>query len=918
MFWDGELRRPWRFLLPEVANHYLKKYCSGSPGFRVSEEGFKEKTQPFYETLLSLGNGYIGSRAVYEENPSGSSPGTYIAGIFDRSAAQVEELVNLPNPLSLMIAAEGEKFDIVTMQVLSNRRVLDMKNGVLVRKTLFRDARRRKYLYQSARFFSMDNPHIGAIKVSLKLIKGAARLTMVDGIDDSVFNSGGLMLAKRRHFDTASAEKKGYMNYTAFSTHSNRHLIAYADYMRVSLGGRNRRLRDRIHNFELKTGHEITFTKLFSVCTGGLDNADSLKKKALSTLRSAVNRGFDELFRRHRDSLAERWDKSDVAVKGDRACQLAIRFNIYHLLISARQEYAHFSVGAKTLSGPGYRGHIFWDTEIYILPFFIRTDPEVARAMLLFRHDTLPAARELAKENGYRGAMYPWEASADGTEQTPRYAKELDGSIGEVRTMDFEHHITADVAYGVYDYVRVTGDTGFLMKYGAEIVLETARFWADRVEYDSKGGRYHIRGVIGPDEFHVNVDDNAYTNCLAAWNLSYAAEIYRKYSSRADFGKLSDSLGLSAAEVEEWEKISEGIAIPESRKYGIIAQFDGYMRLRDVELAGYDRYFMPLAPKRYEHSGELQKTRFIKQADVLLVFHLLPELFSRETLEKNYEYYLPRTLHKSSLSYCLHSVVASELGDSFRAFAFFWAGANIDLLDIAGNTCDGIHAANLGGVWQAAVTGFGGLRIGEEGVSIRPRLPGNFREVRYGFVYRGRRFKVSQTNRKVRIGFMPGKGRDRKIPVEVFGRRLVLEPGRFRTVLNPEHKGGSRMLVKDIIKKENSLTVTGNTPAGDVGEMLINRKISSVPVVDSGKKLLGIISEKNIIKSAVDENFRRLKASDIMEKKVVCLNWNDSLETATKLFTRHPYRRLPVIKQGRVAGVLTRRDIIADFLGGYY
>jgi len=896
---------------------FFEQYLSEDPTFHISESGFNKDRQNFYETILALGNGYIGSRSVYEENTLGSSPGTFITGIFDRSGAQVEELVNLPNPVSFMIAVEGEKFDVMTMKVISNKRVLDMKKALLVRKTVYQDAKGRKFLYQSVRFFSMADPHLGAMKVSLKLLKGSARLTMINGLDDSVYNKGGLMLSRKRHFDTVETDKKENPNYTAFSTHSYRNVIAYGDSLTVEIGNKKFSLIDRIHNFELKTGYEITFYKKFAICTSQDYSMRAIKRETLRIVNSAIKKGFDEILREHTNTMDKRWDKTDVKIDGDSEIQKAVRFNIYHILIAVREEYGHFSVGAKTLSGQGYRGHVFWDTEIYMLPFFILCEPETAKKMLMFRYNTLGQARENAREKGFKGAMYPWETTVNGTEQTPRYAKDVDGSIVEVHTQDFEHHITSDVAFGIANYYRNTGDDEFMIKHGAEIVFETARFWASRVEFDKKDKKYHIRHVIGPDEFHVDVDDNVFTNYMAAWNLSYAYELLQKYSSVRKVKNLCVRMNITKKETDNWKNISKNIAVLYSSKYRIYKQFSGYMRKKDVVITAYDNRFMPEVPKYIAEGGELSKTRLLKQADVLLLFCLFPGSFSREEKIRNYNYYISRTIHKSSLSYSMHSILASQLGDRFRAFTYFWASSHLDIVDVAGNSTDGIHAANLGGVWQALIYGYGGLET-DRGIIISPRLPGHIKNIEFRFFYMGDLYEVKASNRKVDIRFLPGNDSDKsKKKAIVFNREIELSPYRHKTI---EAEGGilKMLTASEIMREENFFTVNIDTPVKEIGTLLIKRKASSVPVVNGNMNLLGIISEKDIIKSTTDEKFEELKARDIMKTEVVTVNHNDSLEKVTKVFTKHPFRRLPVIKGKRVVGIITRRDIIADFLGGYY
>ncbi len=899
-----------------MKNDYFKEYLSKDSTFHIIEKNFSKEKQNINESKFTLGNGFIGSRGIFEENPPGCNPGTFVHGMYDKSGAQVEELINLPNPINMIFSVEGEKIDISTMEVIEHKRVLDMRNGLLVRKTLFTDAKKRRFLYQSMRFLSMASPHTGVMKVSLQLLNGRANLTGINRVDDTVYNRGGYMIPRRRHYNTLKVDTGDSCLYVEFQTNTHKHRIGYCTNRTVKLNGTVENNKDRIYDFSLKKGQAITFNKIFTVYTSNDCRAGNIFKKTKTELKNSYGKGLKTLIREHKKAIRQKWQDSDIKISGDSKIQRALRFNIYHLLISTRKEYAPASIGARTLSGQGYKGHIFWDTEIYILPFFIFTQPDTAKKLLLFRYNTLPQAKQRAGDRGYDGAMYPWESTVSGHEQTPRYAKHIDGSIGEVTTQDYEHHITADVAYSIYQYYQTTGDSRFIYNYGAEIVFETAKFWASRVEYDKADDLYHIDNVTGPDEFHVDVRDNAYTNYLAGWNLRYGAHIYREFKSSKTINKLADKLDIKEDTVKKWEEIGRNMALPDAPAQGIINQFDGYFNKKDYKARNYDMNFLPEIPRYYEHIG-LDKTRLIKQPDVLALFHLFPENFSLKEKKLNYHYYIYRTIHKSSLSYCFHSLLATEFNDTLRGYIFFRAASMIDLDDIAGNTDEGIHAASLGGVWQAAITGFAGLRIKETGLYIHPRLPGNIDNMQFKFYYKGARFKVIVSNKKVKIKFIPKFKKHSLEIVNINGTRVTLFPDKYKTV-NFEEETVKMIYAKDIMKKENFITTGINTPVKKIGQLILENEASSIPVVDVDKNLRGIVSETLIIKATAKENFSKLKASDIMETEVITINCEDTLEKLTEVFTRYPYRRLPVVKDSKVVGVITRKDIIADFLGGYY
>ena len=453
---------------------------------------------------------------------------------------------------------------------------------------------------------------------------------------------------------------------------------------------------------------------------------------AAAALARAERAGPVDLLARHRRAWRERWLDADVVVRGDDRAQRDLRFALYHLIIAADPESDRASVGARSLSGPGYRGHVFWDTEIFLLPFFTWTHPQTARALLAYRHRTLPAARAKAARLGYDGALYAWESADTGEEVTPEYVWLPDGTRLTIVTGLQEHHVAADVAWAVWHYWQVTGDDAFMEDMGAEMVVETARFWASRA-VPGDGGRHHIRTVIGPDEYHEGVDDNAFTNALARWNLRAAAALCERFPAVA---RRLDVEG----ERDRWAEVAAGLQVrfdPETRLY---EQFDGFFALDDERAAD-------LAPRPF--TGELvlgverlRRSQVAKQADVLLIGVLLPGEVDLDVQAANYRYYEPRTSHGSSLSPAMHALVAARVGEEQQAVEYFHLAGGVDLDNRMGNAADGVHIATMGGLWQAAVFGFGGVRPDGDAVRIDPRLPAAWDGLVFPVRWRGTRIAV--------------------------------------------------------------------------------------------------------------------------------------------------------------------------------
>lgn len=727
----------------------------------IEEEGFQQKRQGMRETLFALGNGYVGSRGVLEELPYDSQAGTYIAGVFDNTGAMTAEMVNVPNPIFFRIICGGEKIDPVAMDILEHRRALDMQKGILFRKTIYSNHKKERFNYQSMRFFSMCDKHVGVMRVYFTPLDGPADITVQTMVDTSVTNMGMLTEGRKRHFQVAEVSKLKDMHYLCVETFEKNTLISYASKLIVERNGRRVATPKRVFRFKVKKNEIICFTKIFSVCTSFYINPSELKAVTIKSARKAARLGFDKVLDRHLRVWREKWRSSDVVVDGDPDVEKALKFNIYHMAICGNRKNGKANIGARTLSGEGYRGHVFWDFEIFNLPFFIYTDPETAKHLLLYRYKRLDKARELAGKRGFKGAMFPWESADTGDEVTPGWSKGLDGSVVEIHTMDMEHHITADIAYAVNHYYTATGDDVFMLRYGLELIFETARFWVSRVEYNKKKRRYEIKNVIGPDEFHEGVDNNAYTNIMAKWNLLRAIELYRLFCRRQPEGlrKVAKRLRVTQKELKGWRNIAPRIITHVYKKKNIIEAFDGYFSLKDVPITKLDNNFMPLFPPGVSPRN-VQKTQLVKQSDVVMLLYLFSDIFGGTIKKKSYFYYAKRTMHKSSLSPSIHAIVGSEVGDP-KAYQYFLVSLYTDLRSAHGNTSEGIHAASLGGTWQAVINGFGGIDIKQGILSVNPKLPGHWKKLKFSLKWKRYTLLVSIDKERVELYYKSKKKKDK-------------------------------------------------------------------------------------------------------------------------------------------------------------
>jgi len=445
---------------------------------------------------------------------------------------------------------------------------------------------------------------------------------------------------------------------------------------------------------------------------------DTEESRAAAKLARFEEGGFEPALSAHREAWAQRWEDADVVIDGDSDLQRAIRFAVFHLMASAADD-GEAAVGARGLSGPGYRGHVFWDSDVFVLPFLAATHPAAARAMLEYRVARLPAARAAAKRLGRSGARFPWESARDGIDVTPASARDQAGRPIRIRTGELEEHIVADVAWAAKCYLDWTGDEDFAAGSGRDLLVETARYWASRVRLDADG-RAHIYGVIGPDEYHEPVDDNAFTNVMARWNLRRAAEL------DGDDGERTTWLGLADALVDGFDPVS-----------GLYEQFAGFFRLEPLVIADVAAR-RPIAADLLLGAERVSSAQVLKQADVLMLHHLVPDEVAPDSLAPNLSFYEPRTAHGSSLSPAIHAALFARAGRLSEALAAFDIAARIDLDDLTGSTASGLHLATMGGLWQALVFGFAGIRPRADALAVTPALPPRWEALEVRLRFRGR------------------------------------------------------------------------------------------------------------------------------------------------------------------------------------
>lgn len=701
-----------------------------------------------YESLFCLTNGYLGTRGSYEEGTVKSLPCTFVNGVFDKSETFMRELANLPNWLGIRLYVEKELIGIENCSILEFSRVLDMKHAMLVKRFLLEDKKGRQTLVEGIRFVSRANVHRMAVKLYVTPINYDGIIEVENIVDGSVINFADAPRFKVKHTYLVANERLTENGvYIECATRDNHLHVGTGAFLDAERNGKSV-IKTRqfyafgeqtieFQDFDAEQGVTTEITKYASIYTERDLPKYELHSAVKNEIDAFVERGFEQELAEHFKVYEEMWKEADIQIQGDFDLDRAVRFNIFHLMSTGNEHDDRVNVGAKLLHGEEYGGHAFWDTELFMLPFFAYVFPKTAKNLESYRYRLLDAARANAAKNGYKGAQYPWESADDGTEQCPDWTIEPDGTCYRCYVADYEHHVTAAVAYGIYDYVKITKDTSFLLKKGAEILMETARFWASRCEYITEKDRYEIRKVTGPDEWHEPVDNSVYTNYLAKWNLRYVIALIQdlKEHHREDYDRIAEKISLTEKEIEEWNLVQSKIYLPRKEGTQLLEQFEGYFDLQEVTIQEYDKNDWPIRPAELK-TMKTKETQIIKQADVVMLLHLMGEEFDEETTKLNYSYYEKRTLHGSSLSPSIYSIMGLKVGDDTKAYRYLRRAAFIDLINLQKNTREGIHAANAGGVWQTVVFGFAGLSIDVDGIlNITPKMPKEWEGVTFRIHY---------------------------------------------------------------------------------------------------------------------------------------------------------------------------------------
>lgn len=746
----------------------MKQYLKHDE-WKIIEEGFKPEHNRISESIFSLGNGRMGQRATFEEDYSGDThQGSYVAGVYYPDKTRVgwwkngypeyfAKVLNAPSWIEIKIKLDGESLDLAQCKIEHFTRELDMQTGLLHRVFTATTAGGKKVKVDARRFCSMADGEVGAICYAITPLNFSGAAEIVLPVDADVVNKDSNYDEKfwESIYQSADAEKAIVTAETkktkfhvctgmTFEIHQNGSAAAVK-------GVPYSKEKYAAVNVVIKLTHneETVINKYGVILSSENHKKENMVTVCEKKLISTRADGFDKLWNAHKASWKKRWEGADITIEGDIAAQQGIRFNIFQLMQTYTGDDERLNIGPKGFTGEKYGGSTYWDTEAYCLPFYLGTaDPGVARNLLVYRYKHLQRAIENASKLGFTkgAALYPM-VTMNGEE----CHNEWEITFEEI-------HRNGAIAFAIYDYIRYTGDEDYLIQHGLEVLIGIARFWAQRVNWSADKKKFVMLGVTGPNEYENNVNNNWYTNLMATWTLEYAqyAIDYVKEKDAKTFALLAAKTSFAEQEeTKQWHTIRTNMYFPEDKSRGVFLQQDGFL----------DKELMPVSQLRKEDRPLNQKwswdrilrSCFIKQADVLQGIYLLEERFDKEDIKRNFDFYEPMTVHESSLSPCVHVILASLLGYKEKAYEMYLRTSRLDLDDYNNDTEDGCHITSMAGTWMSVIKGFGGMRVRNGKLYFNPFIPDQWKSYSFKVEFRGRVIKVNVSKDATDISVVSGE-----------------------------------------------------------------------------------------------------------------------------------------------------------------
>ncbi|MBL7854011.1 MAG: glycoside hydrolase family 65 protein [Cyclobacteriaceae bacterium] len=736
--------------------------------WQIIEEGFDPHLHRVSESLFSIGNGRMGQRANFEEEYSGEMhQGSYVAGVYYPDKTRVgwwkngypeyfAKVLNAPNWIGIRVQINGQSLDLAKCKVENFRRVLDMKQGVLHRTFVATLPDGKRVAVDASRFCSMHNGEIGAIRYAITPLNFSAAATLVLDVDADVVNKDSNY--DEKFWNEVSQQADSSLVMVTAETRKTLFHVTTGMTWQLEQGGKKMDVSPKVISRNKYAGHELAVSlreneplvivKYAAVLSSENHPKATLEQAARQQLEGARAQGFDNLLKAHAAVWAHKWEECDITIDGDVAAQQGIRFNIFQLMQTYTGDDERLNIGPKGFTGEKYGGSTYWDTEAYCLPFYLGTsDPKVARNLLVYRYKHLQRAIENAGKLGFTNgaALYPM-VTMNGEE----CHNEWEITFEEI-------HRNGAIAYAIFDYIRYTGDEAYLAEYGLEVLIGISRFWAQRVNWSADRKKFVMLGVTGPNEYENNVNNNWYTNTIAVWTLGYTlyAIDYVKRNHGGNFNLIKTKVHLQDDELKQWDRIASNMYFPEDKQRGVFLQQDGFLDKELLTVNDLKREDRPLNQKW--SWDRILRSCFIKQADVLQGLYFFEENFDRDTIKRNFDFYEPMTVHESSLSPCVHVILASVLGYKEKAYEMYLRTARLDLDDYNNDTEDGCHITSMAGTWMSLVKGFGGMRVRNGQLHFHPYLPDQWQSYSFRLEFRGRVVKVNVAKSGTRVVLESGQ-----------------------------------------------------------------------------------------------------------------------------------------------------------------
>lgn len=759
--------------------------------WNIIEEGFHPEENKIYESFMSLGNGYMGMRGNFEEDYSGNTLlGSYIAGVYYPDKTRVgwwkngypeyfAKVLNAINFRGIRVSINGESLDLATAKEVKDfTRILNMRDGYLERSFIAVSKDGKETKVSTKRFLSIVTKEVGAISYSVTPLNYDGEIEFTPYLDGNVTNEDSNY--DEVFWDAVSEKVNKFYGEVTMITKKTSYSVTCAMSYDVKLNGEEltvdptttieSKYVDNKFTVTVPKNNTVTINKYIALTNSRYFEVSELSQKANEILNSAKEQGFDALLSAHSLKWHNHWNESDIVIEGDVSAQQAIRFNIFQLNQTYTGEDPRLNIGPKGFTGEKYGGSTYWDTEAYCLPFYLGTASQnIAKQLLIYRYNQLPQAKANSKKLGTEGALYPMVTMTG------------DECHNEWEITFEEIHRNGAIAYAIFDYVKYTGDEAHLAEYGFPVLAEISRYWASRVNYNSFKDKYMILGVTGPNEYENNVNNNWHTNRMASWTLEYTLEVSKLLKDKypAQYKELVDSLQLKEEEFAKWNDIITKMYYPYIEELGIFAQQDGYMDKEQTLVKDLDPSNLPLNQKW--SWDRILRSCFIKQADTLQGIYFLRHLYDKEFKKKHFDFYEPRTVHESSLSPCVHCIIAGEIGYKEKAYEMYLRTARLDLDNYNNDSDDGLHITSMAGTWMSIVHGFGGMNVIDNTLSLNPFIPEAWNKYSFKLMFRDNLLKINIDKKAVNISLEKGTS----LTLKVYGESYLLNQTTPLTVEMP-------------------------------------------------------------------------------------------------------------------------------------